>query len=53
VTKSKDETKIKLTRIQLLDDKLYLADHFSVAFFDEASQDILHSLGTARREETC
>jgi len=45
VTNSKGETETRLTGIQLLDDKLYLADHFGIAFFDEASKNVLHSLG--------
>jgi hypothetical protein len=34
----------KLTGIKLPDDEFYLADHFSIAFFDEAAQDVFHSL---------
>lgn len=53
MTKSEDETEIKLTRIQLPDDKLHLADRLGAALLDEAPQDVFHALGTVRRERVC
>ena len=39
----------KRTCIELLDDKLDLADHFGVALFDEAAKDVVHSLEALER----
>lgn len=33
-----------LTRVELPDDELYLADHLGAALSDEAAQDLLHTL---------
>lgn len=35
--------------MKLLDDKFNLADHFRIAFFDEAAKDVFHSLEALER----
>lgn len=44
-----DNSYIKRTWIELLDDKFDLAGHFSIAFFAEAAKDVLHSLEALAR----